>query len=145
MIGRITLIWVALAAGVATGLFQLKYEVQTLERKLGRINHAILADQQAIHVLKAEWALLNQPNELIKRAVENLELKPIAAMQIGQVADIPQRRDTSALAELPAVPPSQVATLKGPPLAFATPIAATPVAAKPVAANPLIASARPRQ
>lgn len=130
MIGRITLIWVALAAGVATGLFQLKYEVQALERKLGRINQAILADQQAIHVLKAEWALLNQPGELIKRAAENLELRPIAAMQIGQVADVPARRDTTALAELPAAPPAEAATLKGPPLSVA---------------NPMIASARPRQ
>lgn len=130
MIGRITLIWVALAAGVATGLFQLKYEVRALERKLGRINQAILADQQAIHVLKAEWALLNQPSELIKRAAENLELKPIAAVQIGQIADIPERRDTATLAELPAVPPAQVSTLKGPPLSVA---------------NPMIASARPRQ
>lgn len=130
MIGRITLIWVALAAGVATGLFQLKYEVQALERKLGRVNQAILADQQAIHVLKAEWALLNQPTELIKRAAENLELKPIAATQLGQVADIPQRRDTTALAELPAAAPSQAATLKGPPVTVAT---------------TMIASARTRQ
>jgi hypothetical protein len=132
--------WVALAAGVATGLFQLKYEVQALERKLNRVNQAILADQQAIHVLKAEWALLNQPNELIKRAAENLELKPIAAMQIGLVTDVPARRDTTALAELPAAPPSQAATLKGPPLSIAKPMSATPVAA-----NPMLASARTRQ
>ena len=34
MIGRITLLWVGLAAGVAAGLFQVKYEVQALEGRL---------------------------------------------------------------------------------------------------------------
>ncbi len=44
MIGRYTLLWVGLAAGVAAGLFQVKYEVQALEGKLDRINRSILAD-----------------------------------------------------------------------------------------------------
>ena len=131
MIGRITLMWVGLAAGVAAGLFQTKYEVQSLEARLGRIHRAILADQQAIHVLKAEWTYLNQPAELAKRAAENLQLKPVSAAQIGLVADLPRRRDGATLAEAPSAPPAEAGTLRGPASAIALP--------------PLIASAKPRQ
>lgn len=130
MIGRITLMWVGLAAGVATGLFQIKYEVQALESRLARINNAVLADQQAIHVLKAEWTLLNRPGELAKRA-GILELKPVAAAQIGLVADLPRRHGDAAIAEAPSVPLSRIETLAGPAPAIALP--------------PLIASAKPRQ
>jgi len=144
MIGRITLLWVGLAAGVATGLFQLKYEVQALEGKLNRINRAVLADQQAIHVLKAEWSYLNQPAELAKRAAENLELKSMVATQIGFVTDVPLRRGDELLAQGPqAVPPAQVATLKGPPPALA-PKPAPAVAANPLT-NPMLASVKQRQ
>jgi hypothetical protein len=146
MIGRYTLMWVGLAAGVAAGLFQVKYEVQALEGKLDRINRAILADQHAIHVLKAEWSLLNQPTELGKRALGNLALQPVAAAQIGGIADLPRRGEANMLASAPvAVPPSQAATLKGPPAAPAQPPRQPSVAALPFAANPLIASARQRQ
>lgn len=132
MIGRITLMWVGLAAGVATGLFQIKYEVQALESRLARINRAVIADQQAIHVLKAEWTLLNRPGELAKRAAGNLELKPVSAAQIGLVADLPRRHAGDAtIAEAPAVPLSRIETLAGP--------------APAVALAPLIASAKPRQ
>ncbi len=130
MIGRITLMWVGLAAGVATGLFQIKYEVQALESRLARINNAVLADQQAIHVLKAEWTLLNRPGELAKRA-GILELKPVAAAQIGLVGDLPRRHGDAAIAEATAVPLSRIETLAGPAPAVALP--------------PLIASAKPRQ
>ena len=130
MIGRITLMWVGLAAGVATGLFQIKYEVQGLEGRLDRINRAILADQQAIHVLKAEWSYLNQPNELQKRSIEAMQLKPVSPTQIGLVADLPRRPDGATIAELPMAP-NQVQGLKGPAISIALP--------------PLIASARPRQ
>jgi len=148
MIGRYTLIWVGLAAGVAAGLFQVKYEVQALEGKLDRVNRAILADQQAIHVLKAEWSLLNQPTELGKRASGNLALKPVAAAQIGGVADLPRRGEAPLLASAPvAVPPAQAATLKGPPVAaVARPVARTPfVAQLPESANLVTAGAKPRQ
>ena len=141
MIGRITLLWVGLAAGVAAGLFQVKYEVQALEGRMNRINRAVLADQQAIHVLKAEWSYLNQPSELAKRAVGNLDLKSVAAAQIGAVADLPQRRPDALLASVPqAVPPSQVAKLKGP----APAIANAAVATTPLS-NPMLASVKPRQ
>jgi hypothetical protein len=152
MIGRYTLMWVGLAAGVATGLFQVKYEVQALEGRLDRINRAILADQQAIHVLKAEWSLLNQPTELGKRALDNLALKPVAAHQIGALADLPQRQNGNMLAAAPvAVPPAQAASLKGPPPALAQAPRAPAVAELPAArldqpiANPMLASVKQRQ
>ncbi len=151
MIGRITLLWVGLAAGVAAGLFQVKYEVQALEGRMNRINRAVLADQQAIHVLKAEWSYLNQPTELAKRAVGNLDLKSVAAAQIGAVADLPQRRPESLLASVPqAVPPSEVGKLKGPAPAIANVSMAKPAMTNPAVAttplsNPMLASVKPRQ
>ena len=48
-----------MAAGYAT--IQFKYDVQALERELTQLDAKILRHQEAIHVLKAEWAFLNEP------------------------------------------------------------------------------------
>src|SRR5207342_1992448 len=59
-----TVLWIALAGGVGIGVYQLKHRVQALEDELFRLNRAIVQEQDAIHVLRAEWAYINQPQRL---------------------------------------------------------------------------------
>ena len=83
---------------------------------------------------------------LSKRALGVLELKSVAATQIGGVADLPQRRGDSMLASAPqAVPPSEIAKLKGPEPAIASAPGATPAMANTPLTNPMLASAKQRQ
>lgn len=92
MIKRATLVWLLLAACAGTGLFILKYEVQALEERLAAINHDVLDDLDAIHVLKAEWAYLNQPARLEDLGRRLLEMEPMASDQTTTIDQLPFRK-----------------------------------------------------
>jgi hypothetical protein len=91
MIRRSTLLWLLAAILVGSGLYQLKYEVQAKEERLARLNRQIQQEQEAIHVLHAEWAFLNRPDRLADLANRHLEMTPVAPAQFGKVATIPER------------------------------------------------------
>ncbi len=91
MIGRTTLLWLALAALVVIGLFQVKYQGMALEEELNRLNAATLREQNQIHVLEAEWSYVNRPSQLEELADRHLGLKPISPQQHSTVAALPLR------------------------------------------------------
>jgi len=129
MIRLTTLIWVALASVVGFGLFQLKHKVQDLEDELARLNRAVLAEQQAIHVLKAEWSYINQPQRLEALALRHLDLQPLTPEQLGALADVPMRTQEEvpipATAPTPRPPlPSKPTGTKERPSTKAVPVAA---------------------
>jgi hypothetical protein len=127
MIRRSTLLWLIAAVLIGCGLYQLKYEVQAKEELLARLNRQIQVEQEAIHVLHAEWAFLNRPDRLGDLASRYLEMNPITPTQLGRVGAIPER---SLLAVAAAEPEKPAAT------APAAPAAPAPVkvAAKPAPA-----------
>lgn len=92
MMRRLVLITVALSAVVSFGLYRLSYQVQHLERELATLNDQLLAEQEAIQVLRAEWSFLNRPEVLQTLAARHLDLQPIAPGQIAHtIADLPDR------------------------------------------------------
>lgn len=96
MISRAIWIWSILALGLGFGLFQLKYQVQGLEQKLARINRQILENEEAIHVLKAEWSYLNQPERIDVLSRKYLGLQPLTGQQYSSFADLPLRDNAVA-------------------------------------------------
>ncbi|HEY6335722.1 MAG TPA: hypothetical protein VI113_07540 [Alphaproteobacteria bacterium] len=93
MMQRATWLWLAFVLGLGFALFQLKYRVQGLEEKLTRINREILQNEETIHVLKAEWSYLNQPERIEALARKYLGLRPLAGKQYGTFDDLPMRRN----------------------------------------------------
>jgi hypothetical protein len=89
MIRPSTVMWLALAGVVGFGLYHLKQEVQALEDELFRLNRSILAEQESIHVLRAEWSYINQPSRLQALTLRHLDLQPTKPAQIGTVAKLP--------------------------------------------------------
>ena len=108
----LTLGALGLLIATASGLYLVEHEVQELERRLNRVNADLLARQQAIQVLKAEWSYLNQPERLQDLATRYAERLRLAPLDPGQVttsfADLPPREEP---------PPDEV----GPPTAGAAP------------------------
>ncbi len=80
-----------LAGVLSLALFALKYQVQDLEDELAKLNRTIFADQEAIHVLKAEWSHLNDPRRLRSLARRHLGMKPVTPEQLATIADLPPR------------------------------------------------------
>lgn len=108
MIRPTTILALIILAGSAFGLFQVKYRVQALHRDLAEINRQLQEELSATHVLKAEWAYLNQP-ERLKTLVENhLQLKTIT---VSQLEDTTTEKPTMvAVAPVKLIQPKKVAT-----------------------------------
>jgi hypothetical protein len=91
MIGRGTLLWLALAIVAGAGLFHVSYRVQSLEEELTRVNRDILREQETIHLLRAEWSYLNEPTRLAELTRRHLALAPLSAGQMVRIEDLPLR------------------------------------------------------
>jgi len=113
MIGRGTLLSFVLAAVTGYGMYQLTYDVVGLEEELGERNRQILARQEAIHVLNAEWAYLNAPGRLQRLADRYLDLRPLSVNQVVPVSALaivknPAPRSASVAARVPMPKPKPI-------------------------------------
>ncbi len=84
-------LWTALTVltAVIFATFIMKNRVQDLEKELAQINHNINEDIKTIHILKAEWSHLNNPDRLRSLAQKHIDLKPVKAEQIINYAALP--------------------------------------------------------
>lgn len=88
---RITILWFLIAACLGVALFMVKYEVQDREEKLAALHREILANQEAVHVLEAEWSYLNRPSNLEAMVRRHLHLVPLDTTRLGQIEQLPMR------------------------------------------------------
>lgn len=91
MIQRSTLLCLLLAILAGYALFHVTGRAQRLEEELARLDREIAEDREAIHVLRAEWAYLNQPALLRERVEHHLDLVPLRPEQIVRFEDLPAR------------------------------------------------------
>lgn len=110
---RATVAWLVLIVLAGSGLFLVKHEVQDLEERLARLDDQIAKDRETIHVLRAEWAYLSQPERLARLAERYLGLKPPAPGQIADSIDkLPLPKDAPPPADSASRP--TLATMKAP-------------------------------
>ncbi len=98
MIHRGLLFWSVAAVATAVGLFGVKYRVQDLEEKIDRTNQKIIESQQATHILKVEWAHLNEAERIERLAQKYLKLEQAGIKQVVRLESLKndpnqQRRD----------------------------------------------------
>lgn len=91
MISRGVIIWLGIAILTGIGLFLVKYQVRALEAQLLEINRKVVANQEATHILKAEWAHLNDATRIEQLNARYLSLQPITPAQLGRIDAIPMR------------------------------------------------------
>jgi hypothetical protein len=121
MMPRALWLWLCLALGFGFGVYELKLRVQGVEERLARVNRLIFDDEEAIHVLKAEWSYMNEPERIDALARRYLDLGPLSGKQYGSIADLPQRAtpDASERGPLPEAGPG-ASRLATPPLPVPT-------------------------
>ena len=76
-------------------LFKVKYEVVDIEQRLVQIEQQISREKETIHILKAEWSHLNEPQRLQKLAEKYLDIIPMKTEQIAAIAS--DFKDTDGL------------------------------------------------
>jgi hypothetical protein len=125
-------LWLIVMSAIGWGVYQLKYQVQALEAQLARTNREIVAEQDAIHVLKAEWSYLNQPRQISAMAKKFLEVAPIGPRQMVTLTMIPSHAEG-------AVPAAKPEPAKKPPAAQPAPSAKAPSAVAASKSAPVLA------
>ncbi len=89
------IVWLVLALAAGVAMFHVTFKVEQLEAELRGLNREIVREQEAIHVLKAEWNYLNRPQRLELLASELLpRMKPPGAIRIGDLETLPARIET---------------------------------------------------
>ena len=88
-LGRLSVAWIVLAGLAAYGLFHVTFAVRDIEEELQTLNRQINDDQQAVHVLEAEWAYLNQPARLADLSSRYLGMVALTTARVGEVATLP--------------------------------------------------------
>jgi hypothetical protein len=91
MIRQPTVVAFTLAFSVGFCLFMVKYDVQSLEEQLLKIERQETIDYDSIHVLKAEWSFLTQPERLADLADRHLVLHPLTSSQFGDFDQLAMR------------------------------------------------------
>ena len=76
------LFWFGLSIAASLALYHTSDRVQELDRQLHDINVSIEAEQQSIHVLKAEWVYLANPARVEAETKKHLALRPTAPKQV---------------------------------------------------------------
>lgn len=77
-----------LSAGM--GIFVLKYQVEALEREKQDIFIKIKNLQKEVHLLKAEWSYLNDPQRLMSLAQRHLNLEDVHVGKIKSLEQLPE-------------------------------------------------------
>ena len=84
MIRNTTLLAILIVAVTGVALFYLKHEVTNLEDELKTLNRSIVAEREAVHVLKAEWSHFNDVGRLKGLSMRYLELQPTEPKQLKE-------------------------------------------------------------
>ncbi|MEO3428658.1 hypothetical protein AAFN88_07350 [Pelagibius sp. CAU 1746] len=81
--------WLVAGSVTALILFQIKQEVRSLEQEIAQTQRQVVSDQEAVHVLEAEWSYLNSPSRIAALAERHLGMAPIPAERIIAFNDLP--------------------------------------------------------
>lgn len=107
---------VLVAIGMAVGVFVVTQSVQQREARVAELNHKLLAEQQTLRVLDAEWAYLTRPQRLeslIVMKAEKDDMPPVPApiatliehtAEVEPSAGVPEEKAVAAVKkEEPAI------------------------------------------
>jgi hypothetical protein len=138
MIRPLTFLSLVAAAGAGLHLYSVKHEVSQLEKTLRETVRQTEQARERTAVLRAEWALLNEPERLRAAATRNLPLEVMQTSQFVRAAEL-ERRLPAAVAfagapSLFAPPPAEHSGEQPAAIAVASTAGADGVAADAAAA-----------
>jgi cell division protein FtsL len=102
------LFWLGLTIAASLMLYHTSDRVTELDQQLRSLNNQISAEQESIHVLKAEWVYLANPARIEAEAQHYLGLHPTAPQRVASLKNmstlLPVRTD---VVPVPAVQTAQ--------------------------------------
>ena len=82
----------AIGALVASAVYvySIKYQTIWWSEQIVKTRHTVEREQDAINILRAEYAFLTRPERLQALADKQLDMQPLALNQIVKPADLPE-------------------------------------------------------
>ncbi|UYO00778.1 MAG: hypothetical protein KIT02_06105 [Devosia sp.] len=103
MIRSINIFLICTSVAMLAGVYTLKFSIEGTASERTALSAKISDQEGQLSLLKADWAVLNQPGHvapIIKRHQAELAVAPVAQAQFGAFADLPMRParpDTAAM------------------------------------------------
>lgn len=105
MMRPMTCLSLVAALGAGLYLYQEKHAAQLLDRDINRTIKQVEQERERIGLLKAEWALLNEPERLQSLAAQHLpSLQSLAPAQFARLDDLPGRLPAPSAVPVSAEP-----------------------------------------
>jgi len=89
-------VWMLLIVAAAFLLYMVKYQVQYLRQQVAQTQHELERENEALHVVGAEWAYLNRPDRLQALAHKYLASSEMTVDQVSEIQAIPFPRQSQA-------------------------------------------------
>ena len=90
---RILHLFVIVALIVAAAyVYDIKFEATMQAEQLSKLRGEIRRERDAVAALRAEWAKLVSPARIESLAQRHLPMKPAAAIQVDNLANLPERK-----------------------------------------------------
>ena len=149
MIRLASLFWLALVCATGFATFKVKYAVQDIDEELNRVRKQTVLEHQEIHLLRAEWTTLNQPERLadlnrrllslaalapkqLQHAIEDIPLRPTPAPPDALIAAAPAAPAVTAVSAVAELAAPRPAAIEAPAERMEQPLAAIAAALMPV-------------
>ena len=91
MIRLVNVFAIAVTVMFAFGLYTMKYKTSLAEDQARTLSSKIEEQEDALRILRAEWAYLNRAERLEYLAGQYLNVAPVMPTQIVDVSDVPMR------------------------------------------------------
>ena len=105
MFRTLDVVMIAVMTTAATVTYSIKHQAENRLEEVRKLDAEIKLEEDTIDLLKADWALLTQPNRLnrlVKTFEADLKLVPTESTQLAQPNELPM-----PTAELPALEPAK--------------------------------------
>ncbi|MHA7968623.1 cell division protein FtsL [Rhizobium sp. CAU 1783] len=96
MLRTIDIVMIGAMAAAAAVTYQIKHHTDNKLEEVRRIEAEIKLEKDTIELLRADWALLTQPNRLerlTKVYAAELKLEPTAPEQLARPVELPMPKD----------------------------------------------------
>lgn len=146
MIRPFTLICMLSAFGSGLYLYQSKHQAQVLDREIGRVIKQTEATRDRTGMLRAEWALLNEPDRLAELAKAHTTLQTLKPTQFAGLNDLAARLPAPVANNRERLP-AEIEPEEAPPVSIPVPVAqaAAPVVAAVAPPVAIGTQAKPRE
>lgn len=98
----VTLFWMVFVLVAALAVYEVKYDVREIKQDVASLEAQLAEENEAIHVLEAEWAYLTRPERLMELSAKHLPLGPVVPTQIRDEQSLSLLEDAFAESSLAA-------------------------------------------